>query len=646
MSSEVVNLLKAATRLAQHGKFEEASERFLEVVEMANEDPRGWFGLGVCLARSGNLEDARQAIEEARRLGHPKAQAVLDKMARRPSKAAEKEGAPAAAKAVPKTAAPPQADLKKATPKPKAIEPVDPSKKIDLGKRVRIMLIEDKPEDRDAILQVLYAFIKNVEIVETPFAESASRTIVGMGIFDIAIMDWQTSPGDAKNLLDFLKMKQPHIPVIVLTQTWSEEMATEAIQAGADYCMVKASGFAKILPYVIEQRFKQSFALQEKIEGDIVDSYQDARRKYFDAMSQLVVVLDQDGKVTDVNEATLELLHSTRDGLIGQQCEKLFRNAEELEDFFPIHDVFESDQQVMVERFDPTLRRHFRLTGVPVHEEDRVEFLVVLEDITQQKSEAADPMRGLGPAFSGLEEGLFYKDAEGKFIYANAAYARLLGAEAADLAGRTEKEAADSERAQKHQENEEAALAGGKTVTHEELVDGRWLAHEVSPVRGESGQALGVVGIARDVTDIKGGAAGAGAADLAKLADLAGEVAFELDANGKVTSVNAAVSHLTGHDRDELEGKSFAAAMLPVEAREDWQALLDRIVQGGESVSRRELLVRKADGGTLFGEVSLTPVVGKRSATVTGVRGILRDASVEKRLERAIQVLKGEVDLA
>jgi PAS domain S-box-containing protein len=536
----------------------------------------------------------------------------------------------------------PAQELKKATPKPKIVERVDPSKRINLGKRVRIMLIEDKQEDRDGILQALYGMLNNVEIVETPFAESASRTIVGMGIFDVCIMDWQTSPANAKNLLDFLKLKQPHIPVVVLTQTWSEEMATDAVRAGADYCMVKASGYAKILPYVIEQRFKQSFAIQEKITGEIGDSYQEARRKYFDAMSQLVILVKQDGKLIDVNKATLDLLHITRERLIGEDCEKLFRHESGVESFFPTSKVFESGQQMTVERYDPTLDRYFRVTTVPVREEDQMEFLNVLEDITTEKTREADPLRTLSTAFGQIEQPLFYKDAQGRFIYANGAYARLLQTDPAQLAGRTEREVTDAERAARHEESEKAALEAGETVMHEELVAGRWLAYEVTPVRDLAGAALGIVGIVRDVTETKRTGGPDGMGELGRLADLAAELVFELDKNGAITFASASALHLTGHGRDELLGASFAEALLGTAEKERWRGLLERVVTDGDSVSREEMVVFRKDSSAFPAEVSLAPIAGEDLGDVVGVRGLLRDASDAKRLRRALEILQGK----
>ena len=50
---DIAHLLQVGTRLAKRGEYQAAAEKFLEAVEFATEDPRGWFGLGVCCARAG-----------------------------------------------------------------------------------------------------------------------------------------------------------------------------------------------------------------------------------------------------------------------------------------------------------------------------------------------------------------------------------------------------------------------------------------------------------------------------------------------------------------------------------------------------------------------------------------------------------------
>jgi PAS domain S-box-containing protein len=436
--SDHASTLRAGLELAKVGRYEEGADKFMAAIEEAPDDPRGWFGLGLCCARAGRHDEAREALTEAGRLGHPKAQEVLDRLVgagavQHPAsaaQAAQRVEAPG-----PVVGTPQPAEAHKAAP------PEAARRRIDLGKRVRVMLVEDRPEDRKAISDALYGSLARAEVVESPFAESASRTIVGMGIFDIAIIDWDTSPQDARALLDFLKMKQPHIPVIVLTRAWSEEVAREIIQAGADYCLVKASGYSKVLPFVIEQRFKQSYALHEKIESDLGDVFKQARRRYLDVLKDAFVLMNREGRVIDLNRAASDLLRVNRERWIGEPCERLFAHGPEAVGFFPLSEVFESGETVTVERYDLNRKRHFRVTTIPVQDGGHTEYLNILQDVTGRRPE---PGQAAPPAAAGADmlrlaelagELAFELDVAGRVTRTSTAFAERLGYGRDELVG-------------------------------------------------------------------------------------------------------------------------------------------------------------------------------------------------------------------
>jgi len=430
--TELIETLRVGLHLAKSGRYDEAAQQFGEVIEKASQDPRGWFCLGVCRAREGRLEEARKALIEARRLGHPRAQAVLERLfhAAAPRPGGHDAGGlgqgPAAAVAEGDTDVAAQAQG----------PPGAGQARIDLGKPVRVMLVEDKAPDRQAICEALYDALSRVSVVESPFAESASRTIVGMGVFDVAVIDWDTSPRSARELLEFLKMTQPHIPVIVLSATWNERMAREAIGAGADYCLVKASGYARVLPLVIEQRFKQSYALQEKVESELGDLRREAWHRYFDALDRPALLVNQHARVLEVNAAAAQLLGSTPQRLIGEQCERLFHQEQDRQSFLPVREAFESGRPVTVERHEPRLGRTFRVTAAPVKEEEQTVYLCLLEELGSTPRAEGAGQAGEMLRLAGLaSQAAFELDGAGRLRAASKAAEQMLGYPAGKLTG-------------------------------------------------------------------------------------------------------------------------------------------------------------------------------------------------------------------
>ncbi|MBS3762366.1 MAG: PAS domain-containing protein [Planctomycetes bacterium] len=654
---DIKSILSAATKLARQGDNDAAAEKFLEAVEYASEDPRGWFGLGVCCARSEKFEEARDALQEAKRLGHPRANKALKKLAITEKASAGETGsdesetktAPDAAKEMSVTSTKEQttarkrkgAEKKKAAKKAAEEKPVAPEDKIDLGKRVRVMLIEDKASDREGITQQLRNYMKNVEIVETPFAESASRTILNMGIFDVAIMDWDTSPHDAKNLLDFMKLRQPHIPVIVLTEDWDGEMAREVIQAGADYCMIKAPGYFSVMPFVIEQKFEQSYALQEEVETEMTDVAKGGRRKYLDTIAQPILLTNHEGKVVDINLAGADELRVTRDRLVDEACEDLFGGEDGEEPFFPLQEAFSTGEPATRRSYSTELEKRYLVQTFPVKEEEGSEYLHLLTDLDAgDLAQEGEGRAGAGESVlaTGLQEietPLVSTDGEGELLYANKAFGELVGVPDEDLVGQTAEDVMPEDFYRDWQDWSRRALGSGAEMVTEKMIDSRWYACYMLAT-GEEENGGNVVGLFVDVSEKKMAGASDSAGLFRELEEFAGGIAFELDQEGMVKYLSQSGRDLTGKGKD---GFNFAD-ILSGEMGEKWEELKERVLKAGENVESEELALQDNNSNECRGQISLTPIVGKGPGEIEGLCGIWRENTAQQKLEQILQIIQ------
>ncbi len=105
---------------------------------------------------------------------------------------------------------------------------------------------------------------------------------------------------------------------------------------------------------------------------------------------------------------------------------------------------------------------------------------------------------------------LFVKDINCRFVVANRAVAADLGHDDSnDLLGKTDLDVHPRERAEEFIANDRTVMRTGKAILdHEEyvvLADGsrRWLSTSKLPLRDVDGNVIGLVGIARDITDRK-----------------------------------------------------------------------------------------------------------------------------------------------
>jgi PAS domain S-box-containing protein len=103
-----------------------------------------------------------------------------------------------------------------------------------------------------------------------------------------------------------------------------------------------------------------------------------------------------------------------------------------------------------------------------------------------------------------IDDIVFAKDLEGRYISGNAAWARLLGRRVGELIGCTDADLFPAEVAAGFRRHDEAMLAGGIATMNEEAVqfpDGRHALLETRkcPLRDDAGAVIGMVGVCREI---------------------------------------------------------------------------------------------------------------------------------------------------
>lgn len=101
---------------------------------------------------------------------------------------------------------------------------------------------------------------------------------------------------------------------------------------------------------------------------------------------------------------------------------------------------------------------------------------------------------------------VFYKDRNGVFLGCNQAFKRLLGRKEPDIVGKTDFDLVPEAKARFFREQDELMMASGKPRRNEEWVpgaDGRRILLEMvkTPLYGAQGEAIGLIGVGRDITE-------------------------------------------------------------------------------------------------------------------------------------------------
>ena len=103
----------------------------------------------------------------------------------------------------------------------------------------RLLLVDDNPEDRLLILRELSREFPKLQAQEIIDTEGLNH-VLNTGNFDLVITDYQLRWNEGLTVLREVKSRYPDCPVIMFTDSGSQEIAVEAMKAGLDDYIVKS----------------------------------------------------------------------------------------------------------------------------------------------------------------------------------------------------------------------------------------------------------------------------------------------------------------------------------------------------------------------------------------------------------------------
>src|SRR5436305_3707627 len=156
-----------------------------------------------------------------------------------------------------------------------------------------------------------------------------------------------------------------------------------------------------------------------------------------------------------------------------------------------------------------------------------------------------------------------------------------------------------------------------------------------SALRDAAGQAIGVIGILRDMRELD--KARAYAESLIKNAP---DPVFVSDLRGKILQANDAVFALLGFRPDELIGQSLSRFISPEETREFTAALREVVARG---VTRNARLNPRSASGEVIPTTLNASALRDPDGTVIGATGILRDMRAYERAGHDLETPRAEL---
>jgi diguanylate cyclase (GGDEF)-like protein/PAS domain S-box-containing protein len=270
----------------------------------------------------------------------------------------------------------------------------------------------------------------------------------------------------------------------------------------------------------------------------------------------------------------------------------------------------------------------------------------IIHDITERKR-AEEALRQSEEKYrtilEGIEEGYYEVDLTGNFTFFNDSVCRIFGYPREELTGMNNRQYTDQENAKKlfHAFNKVYRTEEPHRGYDYEIIrrDGteRYVETSVSLRKDSSGKPIGFRGIARDITDRKQAEEALRQSE-EKYRTILGSIEegyYEVDLAGNFTFFNESMCRILGYPRDELMGMNNRRYTDQENAKRLFQAF-NQVYTTGEPGRRLDNELIRKDGTKRCVEASIS-LKRDSSGCPVGFRGIVRDITERKRLEKILQ---------
>ena len=382
----------------------------------------------------------------------------------------------------------------------------------NVPEKFRVLLVEDNPGDVFLLREMLDSERKcrfYISDVAATLAEGIAH--MESGRFDLALLDLSLPGCSGLDAFATARASSPDLPIVVLSDRNDGEHALDAVQRGAQECLVKGRvdgpSLHRAMRYAIQRsRAEAALASERELLNTLLENIPD--RIYFkDAQSRFI----------RINHALTELL-----GL--EKPEQAYGKTDA--DFYLSEHAGKAlaDERRVMETGEPLLgdveyemladgRKSWSLTTkLPLR--DRKGNIVgtcgISREVTAMKAmeeQLATERNLLRSLIDNLPDRIFLKDASGMYLLDNTAHLRWLGAtDPSQVLGHSVFDFFPEEIAAQLHAADRAIMESGESQINieEQLLDAdgqsRWTLTTKIPWIDDSGAIHGLVCISRDIT--------------------------------------------------------------------------------------------------------------------------------------------------
>ena len=258
-----------------------------------------------------------------------------------------------------------------------------------MSEPIRVLHVDNDPEFADLTAEFLRRENEAFSVVTVREPEAARATLAEEPI-DCVVSDYELTPVDGIEFLEAVREEHPDLPFILFTGRGSEEVASEAISAGATDYLQKETGTSQyaVLANRIENavtRHQARRRSQRKLRRE---------RERFSALFEefpeptfAYEYVDNEPIIREVNDAFEETFGYDAERAVGTSVDDLVVPPDQMTEAKEIDERVRAGESVdrVVLRQTADGQRYFSLRNIPLSLEEGIDGFAVFTDIHERK---------------------------------------------------------------------------------------------------------------------------------------------------------------------------------------------------------------------------------------------------------------------